>query len=566
MEKISLFAELKTLLWLQWKLTLSMFRSRRMTDMARLLRLLLVILQAVFTFPVFLAMGAALGVGLALLSPRAAVEVTLLVNIFLTFIWLLLPSSYSSQMVERFEMSRLFPYPISFRGIVVGSTLASMLTITGVWTIPLMLGEIVGLAWHAPLVLPLIVLGAIPTFALLVLTGRIIDDVFDLVSNDRRLRTLLLFLLSLPFILIFGGQYYLQYVTDNFEQLPAFLSGTIFTELEQAGSISEFLEILRPSRFLAWLPISWPSAAMALPVTAAWGQALLFLVLSFVFVAGLLWGHSQITRRLMMGSTLTLGAERVRTRRWNLNLPGPGAFWALFRKDWLYLQRSPIPKRLIFSVVFMTVSMFFSFKMVPASEFPDIAQGSIAMIGGAFLLVLTGMMSNMVLAANYFGTIDREGFGSLTTSPIDRRYILLSSNLTVILFSMTLQVLPFLVIAILSRALLTLPLLIYMGICLQVSSLPVYAFASIVGPYRASLKFSTNNQVGNLWGLLAWIVGTPPVLLLILLPYFLWPPALLVTLPLSALYSAGLYLLTLKPLSKLLLKREHVILETVISD
>ena len=98
-------------------------------------------------------------------------------------------------------MSRLFPHPIRFRSIVVGSTLMSMLTMTGLWTMPILLGEVVGLAFHQPLALPLILLGALPTFALLVLTGRIMDDFFDLVAADRRLRALVLALVSLPLML-----------------------------------------------------------------------------------------------------------------------------------------------------------------------------------------------------------------------------------------------------------------------------------------------------------------------------------------------------------------------------
>jgi hypothetical protein len=56
------------------------------------------------------------------------------------------------------------------------------------------------------------------------------------------------------------------------------------------------------------------------------------------------------------------------------------------------------------------------------------------------------------------------------------------------------------------------------------------------------------------------------VALLVLLPYFLWKPGLWVTLPLSALYSVGLYWFTLKPLAALLQNRQHIILERVTKD
>ena len=80
------------------------------------------------------------------------------------------------------------------------------------------------------------------------------------------------------------------------------------------------------------------------------------------------------------------------------------------------------------------------------------------------------------------------------------------------------------------------------------------------------LKYGMQNRQGNIWSFLAWILGTPPVALLILLPYFLWKPALWITIPLSALYSVGLYWLTLKPLAKLLQNRQHIVLERVTKD
>jgi hypothetical protein len=566
MHETSMLSELKTLFWLQWKLTLAMFRGRRMADRAQIVRLLLAIVQIVFTFPMFLAMGVGLAVGLILLSPRAAFEVVMLLNTFLLFIWLLLPSSSNSQIVERFEMARLFPHPISFRGIVVGSTLISLLSMTGIWTIPMLLGEVVGLAWHAPLALPLIVVGALPVFALLVLAGRIMDDFFDLVASDRRLRALVLFLLSLPFIVLWLGQYYVQYVTHDFEQIPEYLNLPIFAELEKANGVSEFLEILQLSRLLIWLPAGWTTAGMGLAATGAWGKGLLFLALSLVAVAGLLRVHAGITRRLMAGAALTIGVERVRTRGLGLALPGPTGFWALFRKDWLHLRRSPMPRRLAFSSLVMTVAMIFSFARIPTSEFPKIAHDALPLVAGGALMVFSGMAINIGLTGNYFGTIDREGFGTLAQSAVDRRTVLLSSNLVALIFAVLQYAIPSVAIAVVMKAWWTLPLLLYMGLCLQLSSLPVYTLAAIIGPYRTQLKYTSGSRGGNLWGMLAWLIGTPPVLALILLPYFLWKPALIVTVPLCAIYSVGLYVLTLKPLAGLLQRREHAILEAVTSD
>lgn len=559
-----MWSELKTLFWLQWKLTRAMFRSRRVGDRLRVLGLVLRLFQFLFSFPMFVLMGIGLAVGLMLLTPRAAYEVVMLVNTGLFFIWLLLPSSYSSQMVERFEMSRLFPYPISFRGIVVGSTLMSMLTMNGLWTIPLLLGEVVGLTWHQPLAFPLIVLGALPTFALLVLSGRIMDDFFDLVAGDRRLRALVLTLLSLPFMLCWMGQYIVQYVTENYNNLPALPFLSSLERLSEASGPAQFVELLGLSRLLVWLPPGWTTAGMALWVHGEWGAALLSLLLSAAFVAVLLYVHAGITRRLMQGAALTLGAEKVRSSRWHRRLPG--TFWALFRKDWLYLWRSPVTRRLIFSSLVMSISIIFPLRGIAQSDAPAHVLEAMPLLAAAFVITMISMIINLSMTANYFGTIDREGFATLVSTPLDRRWIIVSANLAVLLYT-ALQYLVFLVgIALLTRSWIVLPLGLYMGLCQQIGGAPPYNLAAIIGPYRTQLKFSRGRQRGNLWGLLAWAISAPPILALIVLPYIFWKPGLVLTLPLGVVYSVGLYVVTLKPLARLLQRREYAILEAVTAE
>ncbi len=574
-----MWAELKTLLWLQWKLTRAMFRSRRATARLRILGLLFQLITFIFTIPMFVGMGIGLAITLALLTPRAAYEIVMLVNTFMFFMWLVLPASYSSQLVERFEMSRLFSHPISFRSIVVGSTLTSLLTMTGLWTIPILLGEIVGLAWHQPLALPLILLGALPTFALLVLTGRIMDDLFDLVAGDRRLRALMIALLTLPFMLCWVGQYAVQYTADDLGTLPKAarpLLGELEPELERLSepnsfaefrsSASKVLEILRVSRLLIWLPPGWTTAGMGLAASEDWSHALLFLALSTTLVALLLRVHAGITRRLMQGAALSVGVERVRSRAWLQRLPGPAAFWALFRKDWLYLWRSPLPRRMIFSSLMMIVAMVLPMQRSAQADTPSAIREAIPLATGALVITMVGMAINMGLTANYFGAIDREGFTTLAISPLDRRYTILSANLAILLYAGAQILVISLAIALISGYWPALPLGLYLGLCLQISGSPAYNLAAIVGPYRAQLKFTQGRQRGNLWGIVTWLISAPPILALVVLPYIFWKPGLVFTLPLGVIYSLGLYALTLKPLARLLQRREHIVLQAVIAE
>lgn len=559
---MNILSELKTLLWLQWKLTRAMFRSRRFADRAQLLRLLLTGLQLVFTLPLFILMGIGVAVGLALLSPGAAFELVVVGNTLLAFVWLLLPASYNSQMMERFEMSRLFIYPVSFRGLIAGSTLMSLLSPTGLWTAPLLLGEIVGLAWHAPLALPLIVAGALPLFALLTLSGRIVEDLFDLVSGDRRLRALALTLLTLPFIALWLGQYVIQFYVSRLKAPPDFLLPLI-ASLERAPNFSAAVEILRPSRVLLWLPTGWATAGMGMAAIGDWRGVLFFLPLSLLAVGGLLWLHAGVTRRLMEGAALTLGAERVRSRRLGLSLPGPPAFWALVYKDWLHLSRNPIPRRLLFSSALMLVVMGFSFATKPFATMPVEAQPVMALGTVGFVIVFLNLTANAGLLGNYFGVIDREGFSTLALSGIDRRYVLLSAALVTTVYALAQYAGLLLILSAMIGQWDVLPLGLALACVLQLSSAPAYHLASIIGPYRMQLKFNSQRQGGSLWSVLAWIVSLPPVALLIVLPYVLWRPGLWITVPLALLYGIGLYGFTLKPLARLLQKREDVILEVI---
>ena len=565
-----MWSELRTLFWLQWKLTSRIFRTRGTSDALRLLQVLSRALVLLITFPSFVVLGGGLAVGLILLSPSAAYELAMVVNVFLFGVWLLLPASYSSQIIERFDMSTLFPHPVRFRSIVVGSTLMSMLTMTGLWTAPILLGEIVGLAWHQPLALPLIVVGALPTYAFLVLTGRIMDDFFDLVSGDRRLRAWVIGLLTLPFMLCWAGQYLTQLFTENYTALSRLARIPLLKGLEQAAAANDpvaALEILQPSRWLIWLPPGWAAAGMGLALKGEWGRSVLFLALSTAFAALLLWVHAGITRRLMDGAALGLGAERVRTRRrMRLPVPGPPAFWALFRKDWLYLLRSPMPRRMVFSALVMAVSMTFPLRGIAQSRASSTVREALPLLAGGLAVTMVGMVINMAMTANYFGTIDRDGFAVLAHSPLDRRYAILSANLAVLLYASAMWFVLSLGVALLTRSWQVFPMLLYMGTCLQIGGTPAYNLAAIIGPYRTQLKFSRSRRQGNFWGMLAWAVSAPPVLAFIVLPYVFWRPGLFLTLPLGAAYSIGLYALTLKPLARLLQRREYEILRAVTAE
>ena len=565
-----MLADVKTLLWLQGRLVRSMFRSRRLHVWAQLGRVLLMLLLLAMTLPLFFGMGLALGWGVTRLSPDGALELLLIVNSAMLFFWLLLPASYNSEIMERFELSRLFVHPVRFPSLVTGSIVVSLLSYTGLWSLLILLGEIAGLAWHKPLALPLILVGAVPTFAILVLGGRLMDDLLDLVAGDRRLRGLLLFLTSMPLMLIIFGNYYIQVLVTNPDTLLRVLEPWVgdmpsVEGLAVSQAIDLILTHLRPSRLLLWLPPGWGTAAMAAPVTGQWATGLGFLVLSLAFSGLLLWIHAAVTRRMMQGAALRIGTERVRSRRWRRQMPGPAAFWALWSKDWYYLRRSPITPRALLSTPIIAVAFGFglwqmSSILPPESPF----RAAIPLLAGALVLV-SANLGTSTLAADYLGTIDREGLASLLLTPVDRRLVLLSSTAVTLLLGMAQSLVLLVAVAIFTGSWIVLPWGLYFALCLHFGTMPLYHLSSILAPYRAPLQ-AWGGKGGNMGVFIAWTVGTPPIVALFVLPALLWPPAQIVTLPLAAVYAFGLYALTLKPIATLMDRRTHQILEAITEE
>ena len=392
------------------------------------------------------------------------------------------------------------------------------------------------------------------------------DDLFDLVAGDRRLRAAMVFVLMLPFMVMGFGQYILQYLTKNYESMDQLveklLGAGAIQRLEQARSFSQWLEALNLSRPLLWLPPGWATAGMALPGSGEWGRGLIYLGAALVFGAGMFLLHASITRRLMQGAALSIGTERVRSSSWRMSLPGSPVFWALFRKDWLHLFRNPMPKRMLITAPFMVFPILIMLGSDVDSQIPFV-QEKMPFLIVCFFMALIFFVMNATISANYFGTIDREGLATLALTPLDRRWVLLSANLAMLALAAVAYLLLALAVVIVTGRWALAPLALLMAFCLQVSCAPAFNLAAILGPYRMQLKMQ-GRQRGNLWGFLG-ALASPPVLILFAVPYVFWMPGLWITVPLALIYSAGAYWLTIKPLAEQLQKREYAILAAVSS-
>lgn len=560
-------AEIRTLLWLQWRLTLSLFRSRRPDILARLGRLLLGVFMLLFSLPAFAGMAAGLGFLLAMLSPAAALELVVLVNAGLLLLWLVLPASYNSSIVERFEVSRLLIHPVSHLGLVVGSSLVSLTDVFGVMTVLMVVGQVAGLAWHAPLAVPLLAAAALVLTAVLLFSGRIMEDVYDLVAGDRRLRAAMLFVLSLPLLIPVFGNLFLQLTAQEYGSLREWLAPLIalpdLSGLSFVESTEALLFAFRPSRLLFWLPTTWASGALAYPVLGRWGAAVALLVLALAAGLGLLWWHSRLVARLMQGAGIRLRTQRVRSERWQRNWPGPPQLWALLLKDWICLRRSPATAQALAMSPLVALGLgVVPVVLVRGLAAPDSGWHQTLPILVAVLLTVAANLALTSISSNYFGTVDRDGLATLLLSPVDRRYVLISGNLAALVLAMALSLLFLLPVALLSGMWVVIVGGLVLALLLNVSAAPLYTLVGILGARRQNVE-NWNQDTGNLWTLLAWPFAIAPALLLVVVPYLLWRPALLVTLPLAVVYAVGLNLLTLRPLARLLDRRAGQIVQAV---
>lgn len=561
-------AEVTTLLWLQWKLAAALFRTRRASAWARLGRLLMVLLLLVMLVPFFAFVGAGLAFLGATLSPQAALQLMLIVNTCLLGLWLVLPTMYSADLVERLDLPRLFIQPVSLRGLTVGSALVAMLNPLGLGTLLVLLGEAAGLTWHRPLALPLILAGTALTLVLFVLAGRLMEDLFDLVAADRRLRGLMVFLLMLPIFMVIIASQFFQVLVQPESGGSAWLRRLIDDALPAAQGLS-FVQMLdglllhfRPSQVLLWLPAGPGTAAMALPAAGQWGPALLALAGAAALCVLLAWTHGRILGRMLQGAALHMSSEQVRSHGLAPDWPGAPAWWGIIGKDWAYMRRSPLTKQGLIGTPFLVVIFGILIWRMAIMLPPDSAwRQALPFLAGGMLLVSVNL-AMMNFSANYYGAVDREGFAGLMLAPVDRRWLLLSQGLVTLALTLVLT-LPLLVLAaILFGVWALVPWGVLAMVCLHYSMLPAYELVGMVSPFRAQMTLSNKNQ-GNLWMVLAWCFASLPVLALTLLPWVWSPAAAVAGLALAALYSAALYTFTLRPLAGFLGRRTFQILEVV---
>jgi hypothetical protein len=390
--------EVRTVLWLQWRLLRNALRRGKARSVGHVVSLVVV---SLLTLPY--VVGGSIGVGYLLrTSPPDRVErILTVVFAFALMIWIASPAS-GQQLLENPNLPRLLMYPISLSGLVLGGVVTSALSLTAVFTIPFVLAAWIGSSRDAVSSIA-IAASAVAMFAALVMIRTVTSDIFDLVAEDRRTRNRVTLLVVIPFMLFYFSQMGVQ-------------------NLGRAES-APFRHVFDTGGPLSWLPPGWFAASVRAALTGdprVWGIGSAAL-LALVAIGAVL--HYQLQERLYLGDIVRTGPSRAgrrttlrdRARLPGLSVTNSALLRALVVKDVKNLQRSPMTPRLAFMPLMFLVMSFFVTRNTGA---PPLLAALGA--GGVAAFSVTS------LAINELAVLDHRGLGALLLSPVPRHLVLIS--------------------------------------------------------------------------------------------------------------------------------------------
>ncbi len=563
---------LRTLLWLRWRLTANQWRRGGQ-------------INAVIALVVTIVGGGLVvvgGVGGLLLGALVLAQATPLVTMFVwdgivgvfLFFWLI-GLITELQRSEVIDVTRLLHLPVLLREVFFLNYAASHLCLSlAIWG-PLTFGLALGLAfgrgahmlWLLPLLLAFFFMVTAWTYCLR-------GWLAALMVNQRRRRAVIMGLTM--FLIVFA-------------QLPNLLMNVWREDTRRIGAavahdsgkgkqvVQVFTSVNR------YAPPLWlPQGAQALQAGCVWPGLLATAGMAFIGVLGLARAY-QLTRRFYQGDdkrkavpaivVMASSAGKVRelllVERTLPLVPGPAA--AVAFANLRSMLRAPEVKMALVANVVVFVILAGGIFLRHHTAVPPAGRPFIAL--AAACLTVMGLVQ---LLFNQFG-FDRDGFRAIVLLPNERWQILLGKNLA--LFGIGLPVFLLLLILLGISVHLGVAELVQacLGFCSVLLAVCVLGnWLSILSPYRISpgtlkpTKAKASSQfllvfVGLFMPLLFLPLFVPP-LLGFLCDKYTGVPGVLITLTGAAGLlgcSAMLYGFTLKPLGRLLQRREQRILQAV---
>ncbi len=575
--------QLKTILWLRWRLTCNQLtRSRGVGAVITVLMtaVMLSLVMLGFTLGFF---GGTFGLRQA--KPAHLMLVWLGITVVFLFVWLI-GLVNEIQRSETIDLQRLMHLPVALGQIFLINYLASHLSLSIFLFLPAMMGLAVGLVISrgaAMLLLVPLSLGMV--FMITAWTYLLRGWLASLMSNPRRRRTVIM-LITFAFIMISQlPNIYFNRFDSGRPRSSAGASRATGPANRRTGGQAQYERLLPLLKFIPpfWLPLGAGALAEghALPAVlgtlGCFGLGALGLRRAYIGTVRFYQGdtgkrHAAKPEPPRPIETRTGPEARAAASLVELHLPGvPEQAAALAVATFRSMLRAPEVKLTWASSFIVTIIIGATFLLRNPPEVPDpfkplIATG--AVVFSVFMLVQ--------FFANQFG-FDRDGFRALVLSPAPRRLILLGKNLACLPAGAVFGV----VVLILLSFWLRFSLVVVLAALLQLMALLLLAglvgnLISILAPYRiqpGSMKPTKMPAVAMLLLVVSHLffplamlpVFVPPAAEL-LWRFAGWPTLVPVNLLLSGALAALLgfaYWQALEPLGRLLQRRETKILETV---
>ena len=574
--------QLKTILWLRWRLTRNQWRKGGNVGAA--------IAGVVLVAGLILAAASFVGaiiVGLLALGdakPVVVMGVWLGLSAAFLFFWLIGLIS-ELQRSETIDLQRLMHLPVQLGQIFIVNYAASHLTMSIIVMVPAMLGLAIGLTFSRGLSMILMVpLALSMVFMITAWTYCLRGWLATLMSNPRRRRAIIMGLTTAFILLAQAPNLYFNVIrrTDRRE-------GETREERRKRQEWTQD-EIDRAIKAQAALPPLWVSiGAKNLAEGRAWpamlgtlgGLAIGGLGLRRAYRSTLRFYHGETGGKASAHKPATARARApaaaVASRQSLLSrsLPRvPEQAAAVALATFQSMLRAPEVKMQWATSFLVTVMvgaplLFRQGSTLPAWAGPFVATG----------VVVFSMFLMVGFVVNQFG-FDRDGFRAFVLSPVERRLILIGKNLAALPAAATSATLLLVILTIWLRLS---PLVFLATLCQLVIGLCLWAIGgnllSILVPYRiqpGSMKPTKMPALAMLMLVLSQMAMPLAMSPVFFPPLIGWlaeraggPPAAVLNLVLSlglALVMIAIYKASLAPLGRLLRAREIRILETVSVD
>ena len=542
--------QLKTLLWLKWRL---LVRAYERTPM-RLVGLMLFVLMF-GTVSVVIAW--ACFVGFVKLPERTATELLHLLLLGIWCFWLFGPV-LGFPLGDGYDITKQLVFPIPRMRMFVAGILSRFIGVPVVFLLPLFIAILAGFGSRADvgqrvsvLSLPLSIL-VLGIFVLhMVSLGETLLIMLLGVLRSRRYQDIIT--IFLPFI---GALVYLGF-------------HIVFRAADRDNVGPEIILQTEWSRYLSCMPSGLAANAIDAASYGEYGRFALALGLLVLVTGAVFWLGSHLMQRVYAGDIID--SRRIRPQRQARRRPGvvepargwlqlvPAPLLAVTLKELRYLWRDPQMKSALLGMAVPVLWLLVAGRWHMQEPFMP------ALIGTMFIFF------GAPLSMNIFG-YDREGLNILFLFPSDRRLLLIGKNVLGLVILAGASTVGLTAAALVLKQPGAVPTTVPFLVAASFISLAGGNVASVYFPLRVVGRgenpFSRSAEQGCLTHVVRAVVfnvtalASLPIAAGFLTPHYLGLPALyLLTAPVSIAYGAAMYAIVLPYASAALLQRETRLIE-----